>query len=285
MARPERNSVDYFPHEATHGKKMFYITQKYGNDGYATWFIILEKLSRTEYHYLNLSDDMQMMYLTAECRIDENKLKNILDDLAKFGAINENLWKAKSIIWCQKLVNSIVDAYNKRKNKCITLEGLVTLLKGLGVLNRGFSMNKVPLNPQTKVKETKVDKSIVKESKEDGGTSPLFKSMMEIYYNWFEGTYKMKPQIDGGDGKALKKIINYFRLNCKDDIIIIDSWKVLFEHWNKLSKFYKEQNRLRQIGSNIQNIVLQLKTNLQKNDYREKHPELFNADGSLKYGF
>ena len=29
MARPERNDIDYFPHEVTHGKKMFIIENKY----------------------------------------------------------------------------------------------------------------------------------------------------------------------------------------------------------------------------------------------------------------
>lgn len=173
MARPERNNVDYFPHEATHGKKMFYITQKYGNDGYATWFIILEKLSRTEYHYLNLSDDMQMMYLTAECRINEDRLKNILNDLARFGAINKKLWKARSIIWSQKLTDSIIDAYKKRNNKCITLQGLVTRLKGLGVLKRGFSISEVPVKPQ----------SIEEKSKVKEYTHPLQKYIFDNYPN------------------------------------------------------------------------------------------------------
>lgn len=33
MARPQRNNVDYFPFFCKEGKSMFYIEQKYGNDG------------------------------------------------------------------------------------------------------------------------------------------------------------------------------------------------------------------------------------------------------------
>ena len=43
MARPERNNVDYFPFLCKEGKAMFYIEQKYGNDGYATWIKLLRQ--------------------------------------------------------------------------------------------------------------------------------------------------------------------------------------------------------------------------------------------------
>lgn len=136
---------------------------------------------------------------------------------------------------------------------------------------------------EKRIEKLEKNGSTEKIRKDNGEQSSLYKTMMKVYYDWFEVRYKMKPQIDGGDGKALKKIIAYFKLNCKDDIVIVDSWKLLFEHWNKLSKFYKEKTRLRQINSNIQNIILELKTNL-SNNYAE-NPELFNADGSFKYGF
>ena len=42
MARPERRNVDYFPHYLSEGKKMYLIEHKYGNDGYAVWFKVLE---------------------------------------------------------------------------------------------------------------------------------------------------------------------------------------------------------------------------------------------------
>ena len=37
MARPERNSVDYFPFLCEEGNKMFYLEETYGNDGFATF--------------------------------------------------------------------------------------------------------------------------------------------------------------------------------------------------------------------------------------------------------
>ena len=89
MARPERNTVDYFPHMCGNGKKMFFIETKYGNDGYATWYKILEKLATTDYHFLNLNKEEEILFLSATCKISESKLLEIINDLSKIGAFNK----------------------------------------------------------------------------------------------------------------------------------------------------------------------------------------------------
>jgi hypothetical protein len=48
MAREQRTDVDYFPHECNHGRKMYIIEEKFGNDGYATWFKLLEQLGKSK---------------------------------------------------------------------------------------------------------------------------------------------------------------------------------------------------------------------------------------------
>jgi hypothetical protein len=153
MARPQRNTVDYFPHLIGDGKKMFFIEQKYGNDGYATWFKILELLASTENHYLNLNNETDIMFTAAKCRVSEETLLSIITDLSKFGVIDAELWDSK-VLWCQIFIDSIQDAYSKRSNNCMSLEGLRGHLLGLGVL-KGY------VKPQSKEKET-----ILEETKE-----------------------------------------------------------------------------------------------------------------------
>lgn len=53
MARKNKFNLDYFPHIISSGKKISYIRKKYGNDGYATWFTILEELGLADFHYLD----------------------------------------------------------------------------------------------------------------------------------------------------------------------------------------------------------------------------------------
>ena len=170
MARPARNNVDYFPHECIHGRKMFVVESKYGNDGYAVWFKLLERLGNTDNHYLNLSDETELMYLASLMKIDEIKFKNILTDLAKLGAIDKELYEENKIVWSQKFYESIQDAYSKRNNKCIDRNSLVLLLVSLGIRKQDKSIHKLGkdilegvINPQSKedyIKEKKTEEEL-----------------------------------------------------------------------------------------------------------------------------
>ena len=83
MARKERNNIDYFPHSVSHGKKMFYLRDKFNNDGYAVWFMLLEELGKADYHYLDLKDDIQLMYLSSEFKVSELMLNEIIEEIMK----------------------------------------------------------------------------------------------------------------------------------------------------------------------------------------------------------
>jgi hypothetical protein len=154
MARPERNTVDYFPHLLGEGKKMYFIENKYGNNGYAVWYKILEKLGSTEYHYLNLNKEEEVMFLASKCKVSEDVLLLIINDLSKMDVFHKELWSNK-IIWCPQFIESIEDAYKKRNNKCITLDGLRILLDGLGVLKLSKCTSKGHGNTQSKGEDSK----------------------------------------------------------------------------------------------------------------------------------
>ena len=151
MARPERNTVDYFPHFIGGGKKMFFIEKKYGNDGYATWYKILEKIAETEYHYLNLNNEEEIIYLSAKCNISEELLLNIINDLTRIGAFDRSLWQSK-VIWSQKFIDEIQDAYKRRSNNCMSYDGLCKHLTGLCIL-------KDDIKPQSRVDKSRVELS------------------------------------------------------------------------------------------------------------------------------
>lgn len=170
MARQERNDVDYFPFLCKESKAMYYIETTYGNDGFATWVKILRELAVTNYHHITLSDNVAMMYLASKCKIDKELLNKIIQDLCELGEFDKELWTEKKVIWCQKLIDSIQDAYKKRKNNCITKSILYSRLglrkppksipnKGKGDLNGGSYS-------QSKLKKTKEE-----DSKEDDGNN------------------------------------------------------------------------------------------------------------------
>ena len=178
MARPQKNTVTYFPLDCEEGKKMYYIEETYGNDGFATFIKLLRELARSEYHYLNLSQPTTMMFLSSKCKVSRETLESIIKDLVELGKFNRLLWEENKVIWCQDFIDSIQDAYFKRKNKCITFDGLLLLLESLGVRKPLKSKLKEPINPQSKE-----DKIRTEQSKEEKINSRKLKfaSTLEIH--------------------------------------------------------------------------------------------------------
>ena len=113
MARPPKRTVDYFPHFVHHKKTLFILEETFGNDGYVFWFKLLELLGASDGHSYNLRTDSELKYLAAYTKLSEEKVIEILDMLSTLGAIDKELWEGK-IIWCQKFVDNIADAYKNR---------------------------------------------------------------------------------------------------------------------------------------------------------------------------
>lgn len=123
MSRPQKATVDYFPHWAVHGKTLFILEQRYGNDGYAFWFKLLETLCVSENHFLDWNNSVEQEFFLAKSRSTGVSAGEILELLAKLDAIDSELWKI-GIIWCQNLVDNVSDAYRKRKLPLPTKDGL-----------------------------------------------------------------------------------------------------------------------------------------------------------------
>jgi len=160
MARPPRHNVDYFPHYISDGKKMFVIEAKFGNDGYAAWFKILEILAKTDKHYFDCSDEANLMFLAAKCNVSEERLVEIIDSIVKIGELDEEFWNDHKVLWSDRFVESIQDAYRKRGNQCMSRLELSTIYKSLRQHKPPKFHPKGGENPQSKVKY-----SIVNETK------------------------------------------------------------------------------------------------------------------------
>ena len=115
MTRPRKATVDYFPHVVTHGRTMFVLEGRFGNDGYAFWFKLLELLGSTEGHFLDCNDPATWEFLMTKTRLCEGSCSGILDLLALLGAIDADLWRERRLIWCQKFVDGLACVYDKRQ--------------------------------------------------------------------------------------------------------------------------------------------------------------------------
>lgn len=80
MARPQKSGMDYFPHDtdARNDLKIRKLRAVFGNDGYATYFILLENIYRSKEYFIDISDAETLLILSEECRLSEEKFTQIM---------------------------------------------------------------------------------------------------------------------------------------------------------------------------------------------------------------
>lgn len=168
MARPKKQTVDYFPHDAnaSNGKTLFILESKFSNDGYAFWFKLLEVLSSTNGHVYDCRNPASWEFLLAKTHISEDIANKIMELLVSLDAIDKDLWRTQKVVWVQNLVDNVADVYKNRRTG---------VPQKPSFYNQKPPQSKVPTsrnpsdadvstdeNPQSKLKESKV-----KETKED----------------------------------------------------------------------------------------------------------------------
>jgi hypothetical protein len=159
MARPKKQEVDYFPHYCSHGKVLFILENYFKNDGYAVFYKIEELLAKTEGHCYDCSLLENWEYLLSKMGAPEETVLAIMEKLASMGVIDVDLWQEKRI-WMQSFVDSISDAYARRKVDLPTKPELSHTKTPLNGQNED-------INPQSKVKESKVNKRKEKKDAEN----------------------------------------------------------------------------------------------------------------------
>ncbi len=166
MARKPKLNADYFPHYISKGAKISYMCKKHGNDGYAVWYKILEELTTADFHFINLKDNVNRMYLVSHCEVEEDKFKEILNDLSELGAIDKELLSI-GVIFSQSLLESLEDVWKRRNVNFKTKEDL---------LNEFGSSPKLPT--KTKERKTKQIKTEVHKFQDP--------SLQEYWEKWKE---------------------------------------------------------------------------------------------------
>lgn len=114
MGRPTKETVDYYPHFVKGGRTIFILESKYGNDGYAFWFKLLEILGDAEGHYYDCAVPNNWAYLLAKTRCSEDTAKDIINTLLALGKIDSKLWNDRQVIWCQHFVDNLSSVYKRR---------------------------------------------------------------------------------------------------------------------------------------------------------------------------
>jgi len=232
MARIQQDTVQYFPHDiaASDGDTMTIIEANFGNDGYAFWFKLLEKLGRTPGHYIDCNNTVKMDLLSAKSHITTSNAITILEMLCQLGAIDKELWQNR-VIWSQHFVDNVQDVYTNRKR---TAPAKPVITSSNPITNSSNSTDThdekitTSKSTQSKVKESKTNKSKGKNIKKESTPAidkKLYGSLLNVFLTDDEvtkGKAKFTDWNERLESFSLKKASHGYKY--VDDYAAICTW-------------------------------------------------------------
>lgn len=157
MPRPQKNTVDYFPHDAdaSEGRTLSILFNNFGHEGISCWWQLLERVSKTRNHVISLRNGEDLEYLASKMRLKVDRLKAILSKMAELEAIDPALY-SHDYVWVPNFVKRVEAVYKTRRQD-LPSTPLINEETGLIIEETTLSIHE---STQSKLKKTKVKKSI-----------------------------------------------------------------------------------------------------------------------------
>ena len=146
MGRTTEDKVDFYSHYPG-GRMVSSLRKKFGNDGYAVYWLILDEIAGCEGHFLDLSKDNDLEDFALECMVSDELFLKIVDWICSRGRFDSEAWARKGI-WCQKFVDKLEAVYKKRKRPAPICPG-----KSITVTEKPLPSQELPLLVQESHKE------------------------------------------------------------------------------------------------------------------------------------
>lgn len=176
MARPQKIGLDYFPLDTDidQDDKVAIIEAQHGMLGFAITIKLLMKIYSEGYYY-DWTEKEQILF-SKRVNVDINQVNVIIDDCVKWGLFDEKLFNEYKILTSKGIQSRYFEAVKRRQRVEIAKEFLllddeiVNVYNNLFVVSINDDINEEVkrvddnINPQSKVKESKVNKIKVKES-------------------------------------------------------------------------------------------------------------------------
>ncbi len=177
MARPTKQGLDYFPLDVYVDNKMKFIQMKFGFEGFGIVVALFQHIYSQGFYCKWTTDDAEMFAF--ENRIDCELLNNIVEISLERGIFCEELFENYSILTSNGIQKRYSEVSKRRKNANVETEFIINeeLLQTLCIHNEN-NMNEeckqdVNICRESKVKESKVNKSKYKEREIAANAAPL----------------------------------------------------------------------------------------------------------------
>lgn len=151
MARPIKQGLDYFPHDtdSVNDEKIEALRMLFGNDGYAFYFILLERIYRTANFELDVSDAETILILSKKINVSDDVFKQMLACAIKRGCFDAEIYEKSGILTSNGIKKRAQNVVSRRVSG-----------------SRGFcGVSVAETTQETSAKVRKVNKSKVNKSK------------------------------------------------------------------------------------------------------------------------
>lgn len=179
MARPRKENMDYFPHDtdASGDEKIDAMRAMFGNDGYAFYFILCERIYRTSAAELDISKPVLLVPLFKKLLVTQEKFDEMIDASFELELFSQSDYSERGVLTSKGIkkrheeVQKLRDKYRKKKDKP-TSEQVFTRE------NTGDNSEKTgEETPERKVNKTKVNKTKVNKTE----IPPQFEEFWDVY--------------------------------------------------------------------------------------------------------
>lgn len=125
MARPRKQGMDYFSHDtdAANDEKIESMRALFGNDGYAFYFILCERIYRTENAELDVSKPIILASIVKKLLVTEEKFHEMLEAAFELELFDREEYEKRRVITSRGIkrrfgeVQAMRERWRKRKEK------------------------------------------------------------------------------------------------------------------------------------------------------------------------
>jgi len=189
MARPQKNNLDYFPHDNSmrNDRKIKALRAKFEHKGYAIYNMLLEILCEADLLILKW-DETEIELVSGDLNIVSDELTQVSEYLFHIKLLKQ----VNGYVFCPQLDKRSESVFGKRTKDLNSLR----IENGINVTETNVSESKIPQTlpetPQSKVKESKVNNNkgnhLYKNSEFCDNIS-LIKEKIGIKYHEYNLTY------------------------------------------------------------------------------------------------
>jgi hypothetical protein len=159
MSRPIKQGLDYFPMDIDTDDKIELIEAKHGIAGFGVLVKLFQKIYKEGY-YIKWSDETQLLF-SKRINVDINSINVIINDCFQYNILSKNLYEQYHILTSTGIQKRYFNATNRRKELYLCEKYVIV---DINRINVNINWVNEDGSTQSKVKESKEEKSIVKKS-------------------------------------------------------------------------------------------------------------------------